>query len=58
MPQATPFLTFQPGRGQSAARGHGHLLLSLFDDGRVLTDQRYGAEGPGAEGTVIWRSSS
>jgi len=52
MPQATPFLTFQPGRGHSASEAMD-TYLSLFDDGRVVTDQRYGTEGPGAEGTVI-----
>lgn len=52
MTQATPFLTFQPGSGPSAAEAM-ETYVSLFADGRILQDLRYGAEGPGAEGTVI-----
>lgn len=52
MNQALPFVTFQPGRGQSAADAM-ELYLSVFAGGRVIADRRWGAEGPGAEGTVI-----
>lgn len=52
MPKATPFLTFQPGSGPSAAEAM-ETYVSLFSDGRILQDLRYGAEGPGPEGTVI-----
>lgn len=52
MTQATPFLTFQPSRGQRAAEAMD-LYLDLFADGQVIQDQRYGAEGPGEEGTVV-----
>ena len=52
MSQATPFITFQPGRGQSAADAM-ETYISLFPDGRVIEDQRYCAEGPGGEGTVV-----
>ena len=52
MNQAVPFITFQPGRGQNAAEAMG-TYLEVFADGRVVSDNRYGLEGPGAEGTVI-----
>lgn len=52
MTQAIPFLTFQPSRGQSAAEAM-EFYLDLFPDGRILQDQRYGADGPGDEGTVV-----
>lgn len=52
MPRAVPFFTFQPSRGQSAAEAMS-TYVELFDDGRIVIDQRYGPEGPGAEGTVI-----
>lgn len=52
MNQAIPFITFQPGRGQQAANALD-AYLSIFADGKVLSDNRYGPEGPGAEGTVI-----
>lgn len=45
--KVTPFLMFT-GRAQEAL----DLYLSLFDDAEVLAVQRYGSEGPGAEGTV------
>ena len=52
MTQAIPFLTFQPGRGQSAAAAM-EAYVNLFPDGQVIEDQRYGAEGPGPEGSVV-----
>lgn len=52
MSQAIPFLTFQTGRGQSAAEAM-NAYVELFPDGRVIADQRYGAEGPGPEGSVV-----
>lgn len=51
MAQATPFLTFQPGRGQSAAEAMTRYV-DLFG-GEVLSDQRYGPDGPGPEGSVM-----
>src|SRR5918995_1749922 len=45
--QVTPFLMFT-GDAERAIE----LYTSLFDDARVLTLTRFGAEGPGAEGTV------
>lgn len=52
MSRITPFLTFQPGRGQSAAAAM-EFYVGLFADGEVIADQRYGAQGPGPEGTVV-----
>ena len=46
--QIAPFLMFQGGHAQSAM----DFYTSLFDDARVLDVTRYGAEGPGPEGTV------
>ena len=43
-----PFLMFQGSR----PRRH-ELYLSLFDDAEILQIQRYGAEGPGPEGSVL-----
>lgn len=52
MNQAVPFITFQPSRGQNAAEAM-ETYLDIFADGRVVSDNRYGPDGPGAEGTVI-----
>ena len=52
MNQAVPFITFQPGRGKSAAEAM-EAYLDIFADGRVILDNRYGPDGPGAEGTVL-----
>lgn len=52
MNQAMPFITFQPGRGQMAAEAMD-AYLKVFTDGQVISDTRYGPDGPGAEGTVI-----
>lgn len=42
-----PFLMFQ-GRAEEAM----NFYVSLFEDGRVLEIERYGADGPGKEGSV------
>ena len=52
MNRALPFITFQPSRGQSAAEAMA-TYLDVFGDGRVVFDNRWGADGPGPEGTVI-----
>ena len=45
--QVTPFLMFT-GEAERAIE----LYTSLFDDARVVDLTRWGADGPGAEGTV------
>ncbi len=45
----TPFLTFQNQDAGAAI----DLYLSLFEDSRIVSMTRYGAEGPGPEGTVM-----
>ena len=50
--QATPFLTFQPDRGQSASEAMS-TYVDLFEDGEVLSDQRRGPGDPGGEGTIV-----
>jgi predicted 3-demethylubiquinone-9 3-methyltransferase (glyoxalase superfamily) len=47
--QVTPFLMFQGG---AVAERAMTFYTSLFDDGRILDVTRYGAGGPGPEGTV------
>ena len=49
MPELAPFLMFQHGEAADAMA----FYTALFPDGTVLTDQRYGPEGPGPEGTVV-----
>lgn len=49
--RATPFLTFQPGSGPSAAEAMS-TYVELFDDGQILSDQRRGPGESGGEGTV------
>jgi predicted 3-demethylubiquinone-9 3-methyltransferase (glyoxalase superfamily) len=44
----SPFLMFQ-GTAEAAMT----FYTSLFADGRILDIARYGAEGPGAQGSVI-----
>ena len=51
MADAVPFLMFQPPKTGSAAEAMA-LYVSLFADGEVLTDERWGPGGPGAEGSV------
>ena len=45
---AAPFLMFQNADAEEAMT----FYTGLFDDGQVLDVARYGAEGPGPEGTV------
>ena len=47
--RATPFLLFQGGKAEEAM----DFYTSLFADGEILSIERYGPEGPGAEGTVF-----
>ncbi|PXY19278.1 VOC family protein [Prauserella muralis] len=49
MADLVPFLMFQKGEAAEAMS----FYVSLFPGDAVLTDQRYGAEGPGPEGTVV-----
>lgn len=49
MEKATPFLMFQDGRAEEAMK----LYTSLTDDAEITSIVRYGAEGPGPEGTVL-----
>ena len=50
--RALPFLTFQPS---TPDRGAASAMASYIDvfGGRVISDQRYGTDGPGPEGTVV-----
>ncbi|HLW61777.1 MAG TPA: VOC family protein [Flavobacterium sp.] len=45
----TPFLTFQKNDAEEAM----NFYISLFDDSKVISMQRWGKEGPGKEGTVM-----
>ena len=45
---AAPFLMFQNADAEEAMT----FYTSLFDDGQVLDVAKYGAEGPGPEGTI------
>ena len=44
-----PFLMFQDGQGEAAMT----FRVSLFPDSEILDIERYGASGPGPEGSVI-----
>jgi predicted 3-demethylubiquinone-9 3-methyltransferase (glyoxalase superfamily) len=46
--QIVPFLMFQDADAEQAMM----FYLSLFDDARIVEISRYGADGPGPEGTV------
>lgn len=46
--RATPFLLFQGGKAEEAM----DFYTGLFADGEILSIERYGPDGPGAEGTV------
>lgn len=48
MPKITPFLWFDAD-AEEAAR----FYVSVFPNSRVLDVSRYGAGGPGAEGSVM-----
>ena len=43
-----PFLMFQDGNAEAAMT----FYASLFPDGKVLELQRFGADGPGVEGSI------
>jgi predicted 3-demethylubiquinone-9 3-methyltransferase (glyoxalase superfamily) len=47
--QIAPFLMFQDGNAEEAMT----FYTSLFDDGRIVEVTKYGAGGPGPEGTVM-----
>jgi predicted 3-demethylubiquinone-9 3-methyltransferase (glyoxalase superfamily) len=49
---ATPFLMFNPVDGQALADRALALYAAAFPDVEVLEMTRYGAEGPGAPGSV------
>lgn len=49
MTEVVPFLMFQNGDAAEAME----LYVSLFPDGAVLSDQRYGPDGPGPDGTIV-----
>jgi predicted 3-demethylubiquinone-9 3-methyltransferase (glyoxalase superfamily) len=44
-----PFLMFQDGQAEAAMT----FYVSLFPDSEILDIERYGASGPGPEGSVI-----
>lgn len=46
--QIHPFLMFQ-GQAEEAI----DFYVSLFEDGKILDVARYGAEGPGPEGSIM-----
>lgn len=48
MTMARPFLMFQGGVAQAAL----DLYFATFPDSRMVKAERYGAEGPGPEGTL------
>jgi predicted 3-demethylubiquinone-9 3-methyltransferase (glyoxalase superfamily) len=47
--QIAPFLMFTGNAEQAMT-----FYTSLFDDGRIVDIARYGPEGPGPEGTVLF----
>ncbi|CDQ41570.1 VOC family protein [Virgibacillus salexigens] len=49
MEKVTPFLMFQGGKAEDAM----NYYTSLIDDSEIKSIIRYGAEGPGEEGTVM-----
>src|SRR5690625_6922329 len=49
MEKVTPFLMFQGGIAEEAM----NYYTSLIEDSEIKSITRYGAEGPGEEGTVI-----
>jgi len=49
MKNVTPFLMFQGGIAEEAM----NYYISLIEDSEIKSIGRYGAEGPGREGTVI-----
>jgi predicted 3-demethylubiquinone-9 3-methyltransferase (glyoxalase superfamily) len=49
MTRLRPFLMFQERNAEEAM----NFYISLFPDAKVTAIQRYGAAGPGPEGTVV-----
>ena len=49
MKNVTPFLMFQGGIAEEAM----NYYTSLIEDSEIKSISRYGAEGPGKEGTVV-----
>lgn len=49
MTKVTPFLMFQDGKAEEAM----NYYTSLIDDSKITSITRYGADGPGDEGTVM-----
>ncbi len=49
MEKVTPFLMFQDGKAEEAME----YYTSLIEDSEIKSITRYGAEGPGEEGTVV-----
>lgn len=49
MTKVTPFLMFQDGKAEDAM----NYYTSLIDDSKITSITRYGADGPGDEGTVM-----
>lgn len=46
--RATPFLLFQGEKAEEAM----DFYIGLFEDGEIVSIERYGPDGPGTEGTV------
>lgn len=49
MKKVTPFLMFQDGRAEEAMK----FYTSIIESSEIKSIHRYGAEGPGKEGTVV-----
>ena len=49
MTRATPFLMFQHGKAQAAL----DFYVETVPGSRIVSIERFGAEGPGPEGTVL-----
>jgi predicted 3-demethylubiquinone-9 3-methyltransferase (glyoxalase superfamily) len=49
MTKATPFLMFQHGKAQAAL----DFYVETVPGSRIVSIERFGAEGPGPEGTVL-----
>jgi len=49
MQKVTPFLMFQGGKAEEAM----NFYTSLIEDSEITSIVRYGADGPGDEGTVM-----
>lgn len=49
MEKVTPFLMFQDGNAEEAME----YYTSIIEDSEIKSITRYGAEGPGEEGTVV-----